>query len=101
MQFSNGIHISEILNLPTIYSKLMSKSGFDWIHDISATLYISIYNQRNKRNHFFCLNAKEYNELAKWAIENPDYNYAQENSDAAGWYARFLKLMGLSPETET
>ena len=53
-----------------------------------------------KKRIFFCLNAEERNELAKWAIENPDYNYAQENSDAARWYARFLKLMGLSPETE-
>lgn len=64
-------------------------------------LYKKQYGHEYKEKDFFCLNAEERNELAKWAIENPDYNYAQENSDAAGWYARFLEFMGLSPETET
>lgn len=40
MQFSNGIHNSEILNLPIIYSKFMPKSGFDWIHDIFPPHYV-------------------------------------------------------------
>ena len=66
----------------------------------ASVLYEKQYGHEYKEKDFLYLNAEERNELAKWAIENPDYNYAQENSKTAGWYARFLKLMGLSPETE-
>lgn len=63
-------------------------------------LYKKQYGYKYKNKDFFCLTAEECAQLAKWAIENPDYTYAQENSDGARWYAEFLDLMGLSSETE-
>jgi len=59
--------------------------------------YGSLYGGKD---YLFQLTAEECAQLAKWAIENPDYTYAQEDSDRARWYARFLELMGLSSETE-
>ena len=66
----------------------------------ASRLYKSKYGHKYKEKDFMCLNAEECNELAKWAIENPDYTYTQEDSDFARYYASFLNMMGLCSEED-
>ena len=66
----------------------------------ASNLYEKQFGHGYKEKDFLYLTAEECAELAQWAIENPDYIYAQEDSKLAEWYANFLKLMGLSSEED-